>query len=129
MAPYTQLPWFGVKDQVFTKIQRMAGFDALIYPGFDTRMKASEEDMLANADACLKPMGSLKPMLPVPAGSQWAGSLKELYENAGYDRFWHRAGQGGFRPSAGAEGRRGQPAAGLGSCEGRYDTGRLCQGS
>jgi len=83
MAPYTQLPWFGVKDQVFSKIQRMAGYDGLIYPGFDTRMKASKEDVLANADACLKPLGSLKPMLPVPAGSQWAGSLKELYEMLG----------------------------------------------
>ncbi|MDP2965364.1 MAG: RuBisCO large subunit C-terminal-like domain-containing protein [Pelolinea sp.] len=83
MAAYIQLPWFGVKDQVFTKIQRMVGYDALIYPGFDTRMKASEEDVLANADACLKPMGSLKPMLPVPAGSQWAGSLKPLYDTLG----------------------------------------------
>jgi ribulose-bisphosphate carboxylase large chain len=83
MAAYIQLPWFGVKDQVFTKIQRMAGYDGLIYPGFDTRMKASKEDVLANADACLKPMGNLKPMLPVPAGSQWAGSLGPLYEMLG----------------------------------------------
>jgi ribulose-bisphosphate carboxylase large chain len=68
---------------VFTKIQRMAGYDALIYPGFDTRMKASAEDVLANAQACLEPMGNLKPMLPVPAGSQWAGSLKPLYDTLG----------------------------------------------
>ncbi len=83
MAPFIQLPWFGVKDQVFTKIQRMAGFDVLIYPGFDHRLKSSREDVLANARACLQPMGSLKAMLPVPAGSQWAGSLQPLYETLG----------------------------------------------
>ena len=83
MAAYIQLPWFGVKDQVFTKIQRMAGYDGLIYPGFDTRMKASKEDVLANADACLKPMGSLKPMLPIPAPVNGRDRLKELYEMLG----------------------------------------------
>ena len=83
MAPFIQLPWFGVKDQVFTKIQRMAGFDVLIYPGFDHRLKTSKEDVLANARACLQPMGILKPTLPVPAGSQWAGSLQPLYETLG----------------------------------------------
>jgi len=83
MGPFIQLPWFGVKDQVFTKIQRMAGFDVLIYPGFDHRLKTSREDVLDNAKACLQPMGSLKPMLPVPAGSQWAGSLQPLYETLG----------------------------------------------
>jgi len=87
MAAYIQLPWFGVKDQVFSKIQRMAGYDGLIYAGNDTRMKASKEDVIANAEACLKPMGKLKPMLPIPAGSQWAGSLKELYEMLGTKDF------------------------------------------
>ncbi len=80
MAPFIQLPYFGVRDLVFTKIQRMAGYDALIYPGFDTRMKATKEDVIANANACLEPMGNLKPILPIPAGSQWAGSLKPIFE-------------------------------------------------
>jgi ribulose-bisphosphate carboxylase large chain len=43
--------------------------------------------VIANAEACLKPMGKLKPMLPIPAGSQWAGSLKELYEMLGTKDF------------------------------------------
>ena len=83
MAPYIQLPWFGVKDQVFTKLQRMAGYDMLIYPGLDSRLKTTREDVLDNAKACLEPLGNLKTMLPVPAGSQWAGSLGELHELLG----------------------------------------------
>ncbi|HUV15196.1 MAG TPA: RuBisCO large subunit C-terminal-like domain-containing protein [Pelolinea sp.] len=83
MAPYIQLPWFGVKDRVFTKLQRMAGYDVLIYPGLDSRLKASQEDVLDNAHACLDKLGDLKTMLPVPAGSQWAGSLGELYQLLG----------------------------------------------
>ena len=78
MAPYIQLPWFGIRDCVFSKIQRMAGYDVLIYPGFDARMRSTKEDVMANANACLCEMGSLKRTLPVPAGSQWAGSLANL---------------------------------------------------
>jgi len=86
MAPYIQLPWFGVKDKVFTKLQRMAGYDVLIYPGLDSRLKATEEDVLTNAETCLGKFGNLKKTLPVPAGSQWAGSLGNLYKMLGtYD--------------------------------------------
>lgn len=80
MAPYIQLPWFGVRDKVFTKLQRMAGYDVLIYPGLDSRLKVPEEDVIANAEACLCKFGRLKKTLPVPAGSQWAGSLGRLYK-------------------------------------------------
>ena len=80
MAPYIQLPWFGVRDIVFTKLQRMAGYDALIYPGLDSRLKATREDVLDNAEVCLGELGNLKTTLPVPAGSQWAGSLERLFE-------------------------------------------------
>ena len=83
MAPYIQLPWFGVKDQVFTKLQRMAGYDVLIYPGLDSRLKTTKEDVVANAKVCLGEMGVMKKTLPVPAGSQWAGSLGQLYELLG----------------------------------------------
>jgi len=78
MAPFIQLPWFGVKDKVFTKLQRMAGYDVLIYPGLDSRLKVTKEDVLENAETCLSIMGNLITTLPVPAGSQWAGSLGKL---------------------------------------------------
>lgn len=104
MAPYTQLPWFGVKDQVFTKIQRMAGYDVLIYPGLDSRVKATMEDVMANAQACLGKLGNLKTMLPVPAGSQWAGSLGDLYHILGTADFGIVPGRAVFGHPMGPKG-------------------------
>lgn len=72
-----------MKDKVFTKLQRMAGYDVLIYLGFDSRLKVTEEDVDTNAITCLGKLGNLKTTLPVPAGSQWAGSLENLYKMLG----------------------------------------------
>jgi ribulose-bisphosphate carboxylase large chain len=104
MGPYIQLPWFGVKDKVFTKIQRMAGYDVLIYPGLDSRLKTTKEDVLENAEACLGELGSLKTMLPVPAGSQWAGSLGELHELLGTVNFGIVPGRAVFGHPLGPKG-------------------------
>lgn len=104
MAPYIQLPWFGVKDKVFSKLQRMAGYDVLIYPGLDARLKTTREDVLDNAEVCLSSMGSMKTMLPVPAGSQWAGSLKELYELLGTVDFGIVPGRAVFSHPMGPKG-------------------------
>jgi ribulose-bisphosphate carboxylase large chain len=104
MAPYIQLPWFGVKDKVFTKLQRMAGYDALIYPGLDSRLKATEEDVITNAEVCLGELGSMKKTLPVPAGSQWAGSLENLYKMLGTYDFGIVPGRAVFGHSMGPKG-------------------------
>lgn len=80
IAPFTRMPYFGVHSKVMTKLQRMVGFDSIILPGFGDRMKTSDSDVLLDIEECLKPMGHLKPVLPVPAGSQWAGSIPQLYE-------------------------------------------------
>ena len=50
----------------------------IILAGFGARMKTSDAEVLENVAACLNPMGNIKPALPVPAGSQWAGSTGEL---------------------------------------------------
>lgn len=43
-------------------------------------MHTSVTDVLLSFQACVEPMGHLRPCLPVPGGSQWAGSLKSLYD-------------------------------------------------
>ena len=83
----TQVPYHGIHESVFTKLQRMAGIDALIYPGFSTRMKTTEADVHASAQACLEEMGALRKTLPIPGGSQWAGSLESLYRTFGHIDF------------------------------------------
>ena len=100
----TQIPFHGVREVVFTKLLRMVGFDAIVYPGLGTRMKSTREDILASAQACLTPMGTLKPNLPIPAGSQWAGSLGELKETLGTIDFGIVPGRGVFGHPLGPRG-------------------------
>lgn len=80
IAPFTQDRFFGVSLKVVIKLHRLAGFDAMIYQGLGDRMRTSVKDVLDGFHACLEPMGSIRPILPVPAGSQWAGSLGILYQ-------------------------------------------------
>jgi len=100
----TQIPFHGIREKVFIKLQRMAGFDAILFSGFDARMKSSREDVLENTRACLEPLGDLKPSLPIPAGSQWAGSLPELYQALGTVDFAIVPGRGVFEHPFGPEG-------------------------
>jgi ribulose-bisphosphate carboxylase large chain len=100
----TQIPYQGIREQVFIKLQRMSGFDAILFAGFDSRMKSTHEDVLANVDACLSPMGNLKPSLPIPAGSQWAGSIAPLYEDLGTIDFAVVPGRGVFEHPLGPRG-------------------------
>jgi len=80
IAPLTHIPYFGVHTKVMIKLQRLAGFDVIIFPGFGTRMKTPDEEVYQSVDECLNTWGHIKPALPVPAGSQWAASTATLYE-------------------------------------------------
>ena len=78
LAPITQLRTFGVHLQVMVKLHRLAGYDCVIYQGFGSRMRTTSDDVDKAFKACLEPMGHIKPVLPVPAGSQWAGTSGTL---------------------------------------------------
>ncbi|CAB1078435.1 similar to ribulose-1,5-bisphosphate carboxylase, Type III [Olavius algarvensis Delta 1 endosymbiont] len=80
IAPFTQIPFYGVHSKLITKLQRLVGFDVIIMPGFGERMKTPDDEVLENVQECFKPLGHIKDTLPVPAGSQWAGSTAKLYE-------------------------------------------------
>lgn len=100
----TQIPFQGIREQVFIKLQRMSGFDAILFAGFDSRMKSTRENVLANVDACLSPIGNLKPSLPIPAGSQWAGSIAPLFKALGTIDFAVVPGRGVFEHPLGPRG-------------------------
>jgi ribulose-bisphosphate carboxylase large chain len=106
IAPFTQIPFYGVHSKLITKLQRLVGFDSIIMPGFGDRMKTSDEEVLENVQECLKPFGHIKDTLPVPAGSQWAGSTLKLYQKLGTIDFGIVPGRGVFGhpmgPRAGA---------------------------
>lgn len=104
IQPITQMSFFGVHPRVITKLQRMAGFDVIIFPGFGSRMKVAESDVLLDVQECLQPLGDLKPSLPVPAGSQWAGSIAPLYEKLGTVDFGIVPGRAVFEHPMGPKG-------------------------
>lgn len=107
VAAFSRLTHYGVHAQVFTKLQRMAGADVIIMPGFGARMMTPEHEVLACIRACLEPLGSLLPSLPVPGGSDWAGTLEGVYSRLGTVDFGFIPGRGIFGhpqgPRGGAE--------------------------
>ncbi len=106
IAPFTRVPYYGIDSNVIIKLQRMVGFDSIIFPGLGTRMRTSDKEVLENVDECLKPLGNLKPCLPVPAGSQWAGTTLDIHKTLKTIDFGIVPGRGVFEhpmgPKAGA---------------------------
>jgi ribulose-bisphosphate carboxylase large chain len=108
IAAFSRVPQYGVSALVMTRLQRLAGCDAVIMPGFGDRMRMDEHEVLANVQACLEPMGTLKPALPVPGGSDSASTLEKVYRTIGHTDF-------GFIPGRGIFGHPHGPRAGAAS--------------
>ncbi len=104
IAPFSRLSHFGVHTRVFTKLQRLAGFDVIIMPGFGERMHTDDDEVRESIDACLAPMGPIKRSLPVPGGSDWAGTLRDVYEKVGSIDFGFVPGRGVFAHPMGPRG-------------------------
>lgn len=104
IAAVSRLPNFGVHTRVLTRLQRLAGFDVIIMPGFGSRMRVTEAEVLENVAACVDPMGSIKPALPVPGGSDSAATLERVYQNIGNVDFGFVPGRGVFGHAMGPRG-------------------------
>ena len=106
IAPFSRLPFFGIHTNVLTKLQRLAGFDAIIMPGFGSRMMTADDEVLSNCAACSEPMGNIAGVLPVPGGSDWAGTLALMLDKLRTIDFAMVPGRGVFGhpmgPMAGA---------------------------
>jgi ribulose-bisphosphate carboxylase large chain len=103
LAPFTSMPNFGVHSKLITKLQRIAGIDVIIMPGFGERMKIPESEVMENVEECFRPMGHIKKSLPVPAGSQWAGTTESLYQKLGTVDFGIVPGRAVFEHPMGPE--------------------------
>ncbi len=106
IAAAGRVPGYGIHSRVFTRLQRLAGCDAVIMPGFGPRMLMSDSEVLENVQACLEPMGPMRRALPVPGGSDSAETLHRVYRSMGTRDFGFIAGRGIFGhpggPRAGA---------------------------
>lgn len=96
IAAMSRLPHFGVHTRVLTKLQRLAGFDVVIMPGFGPRMMTAEDEVLECIAACTEPMGPIKPALPVPGGSDSAATLERVHGKIGGPDFGFVPGRGVF---------------------------------
>jgi ribulose-bisphosphate carboxylase large chain len=104
IAAASRIPQFGVHTRVMTKLQRLAGFDVIIMPGFGERMMNTSEEVLANIAACTEPMGSIRPSLPVPGGSDSAATLDSVHRRVGSHDFGFVPGRGVFSHPMGPRG-------------------------
>lgn len=110
VAAFSRIPNFGISQALATKLQRIAGFDFILFPGVGARMQTTEEELQANVWACVEPLCNIKPALPVPGGSDWAGTVPILYERLKTIDFGMAPGRGVFNhpsgPKAGAKSMR-----------------------
>jgi ribulose-bisphosphate carboxylase large chain len=104
IAASSRVPQFGVHTRVLTRLQRLAGFDAVIMPGFGERMMTSADEVLDNIAACTEPMGPIRPSLPVPGGSDSAATLEAVYRRVGGADFGFVPGRGVFSHPMGPRG-------------------------
>lgn len=119
IAAFSRLAAYGIHSRVLTRLQRLAGFDAVIMPGFGSRMMMPESEVLDCIRACLEPMGPIKPVLPVPGGSDSAATLEAVYRRVGSSDF-------GFVPGRGVFGHPLGPRGGAASIRQAWDA--LAQG-
>lgn len=104
IAPYTRHPNFGLSTQIVTKLQRLSGFDGIIMPGLGDRMGMSVNEVKSNVSICLDKWHNIKNSLPVPGGSDWAGSLEGMYKTFKTIDFAMVPGRGVFGHPNGPQG-------------------------
>ncbi|GAB1343655.1 RuBisCO large subunit C-terminal-like domain-containing protein [Gemmatimonas sp.] len=115
IAAFSRIPAHGVHSRVIARLQRLAGADVIIMPGFGDRMMTPPHEVLENVQACLEPMGPLKPSLPVPGGSDSAATLTGVYRQLGTVDF-------GFVPGRAVFGHPMGPRAGAMSLRQAWDS-------
>ena len=93
-AIFTRLPHFGVHTRVITALQRLAGCDAMVLPGFAPRMRTPLDDVLASADGALGAMGPVRPALPILGGGSSARSVAGTHAAMGTCDYGMVAGRG-----------------------------------
>lgn len=70
---------------LFGQIARLAGADATIYPNFGGRFSFSRDECGSIVDGASAPMGTIKPIFPVPGGGMSLQRVPEMLELYGRD--------------------------------------------
>lgn len=102
VAAFSRAPAMGVDSAVITLLQRLAGFDIILFPGIGARMRTTDEEVRANFEACRRPLGPIAPALPVPGGSSRPTDVAGTMKLCGGVDFAMVSGRGMFNHPDGA---------------------------
>ncbi len=84
-AAYTRSQVHGINMVVLARVSRLLGSDQLHVGTAVGKMAETKEEVLANVEACIEPMGGIKPVLPVASGGLHPGMVTKLVEYFGND--------------------------------------------
>jgi len=104
LATFTRIPYYGIHSKLFTKLQRISGFDMVIMPGFGERMKTPNNEVKLNVKESLRRLGNMKRSLPAPGGSDSALTLSNVYNKLDTCDFGFVPGRGVFGHPMGPKG-------------------------
>jgi ribulose-bisphosphate carboxylase large chain len=102
IAPFTRHPNFGLSYALVTKLQRMCGYDAIIMPGFGSRMFTSNEELRQNIEMCFEENG-LEKTLPAPGGGIKPEFIPVMYKECKTKDFMIITGRGVYKHPMGPE--------------------------
>lgn len=84
-AAYTRSLKHGINMVVLARVSRLLGVDQLHVGTAVGKMAETREEVIANKEACVEPMGDIKPVLPVASGGLHPGMVPKLVEFFGKD--------------------------------------------
>ncbi len=70
---------------LFGQVMRLAGADGVIFAGYGGRFPTTEDDCRNLARGASRPMGHLKPILPMPGGGMTVERVPELLDVYGHE--------------------------------------------
>ena len=84
-AAYTRSHKHGINMIVLARVSRLLGVDQLHVGTAVGKMAETRDEVIANKEACVEPMGGIKPVLPVASGGLHPGMVPKLVEFFGKD--------------------------------------------
>ncbi len=84
-AAFTRSHKHGINMVVLARVSRLLGVDQLHVGTAVGKMAETRDEVIANKEACVEPMGDIKPVLPVASGGLHPGMVPKLVEFFGKD--------------------------------------------
>jgi len=84
-AAFTRSYVHGINMVVLARVARLLGVDQLHVGTAVGKMAETKDEVLANKEACVEPMGDIKPVMPVASGGLHPGMVPKLVEYFGND--------------------------------------------